>query len=374
MSSLKVALVYDRVNTKFGGAENVLLALHELFPKAPLYTFVYDSKKAVWAKSFKVIPSFVNKIPFANKLHRYLAWLAPLAFESFDLSGFDLVISITSAEAKGVITNASQTHICYLLTPPRYLYQDKNLELESKIWLKWPVIKQLANLLIKYLTWWDQAAIHRPDFIIPISNKVKARVKKFYNLNTEPVIYPPINSDVKILHPTSYIPNSYYLIISRLVPYKRLDLAIKAFNQLSKKLIIIGEGPQFSKLTKMANKNIQFLGSVNQEKLNQLLANCTALVMPQIEDFGIAALEANAHLKPVIIHKSSGACELITDRIHGVWFNNQNARELIKAVATLESLNFDKNKLKANALKYQKNIFISNFKDKICSKTKISMP
>src|SRR5258708_2622600 len=170
-TSPKVALVYDRVNTHYGGAENVLLALHQIYPSAPLYTSVYNPQTATWAKVFDVRTSFLQKFPFAKKFHRLYVALMPLAFESFDLSEFDIVISISSAEAKGVLTKPNQLHVCYLLTPTRYLWS--HAEEYQKDWLTGPI----RALIFNYLRWWDQSAALRPDIFIPISQLVAERCR-----------------------------------------------------------------------------------------------------------------------------------------------------------------------------------------------------
>ena len=188
----KIALVYDHVNTPYGGAEKVLLALNKAFPNAPLFTSVYHPR-AKWAKVFKIKTSFLQKIPFANSLHRFFAPLMPLAFESLNFSEYDIIISVTSATAKGIITKPNQIHICYMLTPTRYLHSHRT-HYEKTHWpFKIPIISFISRKIFDYLAWWDQIASNRPDLIIPISNLVKKRVKKYYHSLSHDVIYPPIN-------------------------------------------------------------------------------------------------------------------------------------------------------------------------------------
>jgi glycosyltransferase involved in cell wall biosynthesis len=227
LENCSVALVYDRVNTPHGGAEKVLLALHALFPNAPLYTSVYNSKTASWANVFDVRPSWLSRLPFAHH-HRLLLPLMPLAFESFDLSAYDLIISITSAEAKGIITQPHQLHLSYLLTPTRYLYSHQHEYLTTDSHLSAPGTKWLAHQLLKYIKWWDQAAAARPDVIIPISELVAKRTRHYYNRSTVSPIYPPLETlPLTTQRPTLLPPtfDQYLLIVSRLVSYKRLDVA-----------------------------------------------------------------------------------------------------------------------------------------------------
>ena len=387
----KVALIYDRVNTSYGGAEEVLLAIKEAFPQADLLTSLYNPKKAKWAKVFNVKTSFLQKIPFIKNKHRLLAVFMPLAFENLDLSNYDIVISVTSAEAKGVITRKDQLHICYLLTPPRYLYHYRENYLNKSKFLSLPIINELADIALEYLKEWDQIAIHRPDVIIPISKTVAKRVKKYHQFLPQTIIYPPVDTK---LSKNFYLPkgkfkakleknSDYYLIVSRLVPYKNIDLAIKATVQLKKKLLIIGEGPQEKHLKRLARKLERKAGFKRQQLIifkkrlhPKILAktylNSTALLMPGIDDFGITALEANLYGRPVVINKESGAAELITEGKTGIKMNYQEKNSeketlnnLITAIKKLEKIEFNAETLSKNALKYDTNSFVRNFRNKV---------
>lgn len=362
----KVALVYDRVNTPYGGAEKVLLALHQTFPKAPLYTAVYHPR-ARWAKVFEIRTSFLQKIPFSNQLHRYFAALMPLAFESMDFSEYDIIISITSAEAKGVITKPNQLHICYMLTPTRYLYSHRD-HYEQTHWpFKIPILRFLSNKIFDYLTWWDQTAASRPDIVIPISNLVKERVEKYYQRKAADVIYPPIDlqqlnpiDDLKKYRPY-YLPDEYYLVISRLVPYKRIDLAIQACQKLGRNIVIIGEGPQLNELKKISNNNTYFLGNVTHTQRQAILSQATALLMPGIEDFGISAIEAVLSGIPIILHKNSGASELFKDQSVAIYLSSLSLNSLVRAIKKLEISRFKFTPLKKKMSKYAINDFARRF-------------
>lgn len=364
-SNPKVAFVYDRVNTAHGGAEKVLLALHKIFPEAPLYTSVYDPEKANWAKIFKIKTSFLQKIPFSQKLHRWIAPLMPIAFESLDLSNFDIVISVTSAEAKGVITNHNQLHICYLLTPTRYLYQDREAGLEASSILSLPVIKWFSNQFLNYLTWWDQVAITRPDMVVPISERVADRVKKYYpNVKPSPVIYPPVESTPSTNSRSEN--KDYFLIVSRLVSYKKIELAIEACSRSGKKLIIVGSGPEKNKLKNLTRKLkvkqlISFLKNISAGELQKLYLSCKAVIIPGEEDFGIVALEANAYGKPVLINQKSGAAELIENNESGVYITQESVTGVLKAIKELEEKNFSYEKIIQNSQKYGTNVFTEKF-------------
>jgi hypothetical protein len=212
---MKVALVYDRVN-KFGGAERVLESLHTIWPDAPLFTGVYHSAKASWAKGWDIRPSFLNRLPLVKDKHEYLAPFMPYAFEAFDFSGFDLVISVTSAEAKGIITKPNQLHLCYLLTPTRYLWS--HAQHYQGEWLH----RTFRLPLLSSLRRWDYFAAKRPDYLIAISRHVSARVRKYYRRQVDRVIYPPVRYRLFSTHPPTCQPPlpHYYLIVSRLVSYK----------------------------------------------------------------------------------------------------------------------------------------------------------
>lgn len=364
----KIALVYDRVNTVYGGAEQVLLALQKLYPQAVLFTSVYDSQKARWAKDFLVKTSFLQRIPLAKNLHRYLAFLMPLAFESLDLSNFEIVISVTSAEAKGVITRRDQLHFCYLLTPPRYLYHYKTEYLKQNRLLSLPIIKNLANFLLVYLKKWDQIAMFRPDIVVPIAEIVKKRAEEFYpSLKLAPVIYPPIDSSLSKTK-QSQAEGDYYLLVSRLVPYKNIPAAILACQALGKKLIIVGEGPEEKSLKKLAQSSTGFKKNLQTAELVKLYQNCRAVLSPGLDDFGIAALEGNLFGKPVIINCLAGASELIKDGIHGLHLNYKAgdsqetiASNLKKTIIKLEKTQFASRSLCQNALEYDTNSFVQSF-------------
>jgi glycosyltransferase involved in cell wall biosynthesis len=364
---LKVALVYDRVNTPYGGAEKVLLALNRAFPEAPLYTSVYHPR-AKWASVFEIKTSFLQKIPFANKLHRFLVPLMPLAFESFDFSEYDIVISITSAEAKGIITQPHQLHLCYLLTPTRYLYSHRD-HYEQTHWpFKIPVLRFLSRKIFDYLTWWDKVAAQRPDIIIPISNLVKSRAEEHYQRQLEETIYPPFdpeelepNKDVENFAPY-YLPKEYLLVISRLVPYKRIDLAIQACQRLNKSLVIIGEGPAAAQLKKISSSKVHFLGNVTTTQRQAIIDQSQAVIMPGLEDFGITAIEIILSSKPIILHAKSGASELIKDEPGAILLKRLSISELTTAIKKSNKLKLPNASLKKKFSKYAINDFTALFK------------
>ena len=224
---IRVALVYDRIN-KFGGAERLLMALHEIWPEAPLFTSVYDSNGADWAKGWDLKTSFLQSIPFAKKWHEGFGWMMPLAFESFDFSDFDVIISVTSEAAKGIITNPRQLHICYLLTPTRYLWSHANDYLSEVPKL----LRPLARIVQAKLRIWDYISAQRPDYFIAISEHIRKRCWKYYRRESE-VVYPMLplvlkRSHLSVPQGKTLSDKEYFLVVSRLVPYKRIDLEIKS--------------------------------------------------------------------------------------------------------------------------------------------------
>jgi len=350
---MKVALVYDWVD-KFGGAERVLQTLHEIYPEAPLFTSVFNSDKASWAKDFKIIPSFLNKLPLANVYHEFYPWLMPLAFESFDFSDFDLVISVTSAQGKGIITKPSTYHLCYCLTPTRYLFSSHDQYFKNKF------LKLLASPILNYLLNWDKVVAQRPDRYAAISENVRKRIKKYYHRDSD-LIYPPV--DLKKFHPGKSKKGDYFLVVSRLVPYKKIDLVIQAFNNLGLPLKIVGVGSQLGSLKRQANSNIDFLGQLTDKQLLSYYQNCRAVIFPTDEDFGLVPLEAQACGRPVIAFGAGGVLETVKQGITGTFFYPQTAEALIKEIKKFKPEIYKPENCCQNAKNFSQDNFKKNFKD-----------
>ncbi|HVZ58193.1 MAG TPA: glycosyltransferase [Patescibacteria group bacterium] len=360
---MKVALVYDRVN-KWGGAERVLLALHELFPQAPLYTSVYSAKKAGWADVFVVKPSFLQRIPFAKTAHEWFALLMPCVFESFTFAEYDLVISVTSEAAKGILTMPSTLHICYCLTPTRYLWSGHNDYFPSFL------LSRLASLAVAYLRTWDKVASFRPDFFIAISEEVRTRIKNYYGRDSV-VIHPPV--DLFASQPVKKNKGEYYLIVARLVPYKRVDLAIKACTRLGLPLKVVGIGSEFKRLRKIAGPTVEFLGAVSDEELINLYQHATALLFPGLEDFGIVMVEALGFGKPVIAFGKGGALDIVEDGVTGVLFPTQTIKDMIEAIQKSQTISFQPSILRRKAEFFAKEQFkhrLSTYIAEICKSRK----
>ena len=352
---MKVALVYDRVN-KWGGAERDLLTLHELFPDAPLYTSVYSPKDAPWAKVFpSVIPSFLQKIPLTKTNHEFLGAFTPIAFESFDFSAFDLVISVTSEAAKGIITKPGTVHICYCLTPTRYLWSahDFYFRFPPSKFKTFPFFRGISRPLVSYLRNWDKIASARPDLMIAISSVVKKRIEKYYGRESE-VIYPPVDIE-KFKGKRNE--SDFYLLVGRLTPYKRVDLAVRAFTKLGLPLTIIGKGSEESRLKKMAKGNVKFIGELTDRELSHYYSKARALIFPQEEDFGKVVVEAHAAGTPVVAYKVGGAQDTILPGVNGVFFEKQSVVSLTEAIKKFEKMSFNRGKIVKSAERFSKDVF-----------------
>lgn len=353
---MKVALVYDRVN-KWGGAERVLLALHKIWPAAPLYTSVYDRVTAPWAHVFEVRTSFIQKLPFPKNAHEYYPFLRGVAFESFNFDGFDVVISVTQEFAKAVLTKPRTLHICYCLNPVGYLwsgYEDYFAHTSS--WFR-----KLSAPVVSFLRFYDRVAAQRPDSYVAISKVVQERIKKYYGRQSI-VVYPPaqLRGD-GVIHPVR-VKENFFLIVSRLAPQKRLDIAIEAFNKLRWKLVIVGSGREFSRLKAMAKENIEFVGYLTDEQLSRYYNSCRAVVIPGEEDFNLVSVEAQAFGKPVVAYQRGGVAETVTHGETGWFFKEHDAASL---VALLQRINIDSVKEKecvANAKRFREQRFEQKFK------------
>ena len=334
---MRVALVYDRVN-KWGGAERVLLEFYKIFPNAHLFTSVVNHSRAPWAKVFKKIePSFLDKFPLAKSYHQLYAPFMPLAFEGFSFDSYDLVISVTSEAAKGIITKPHTKHICYCLTPTRYLWSG------YKEYFKNPILRNLSKPVVSYLRNWDKTASQRPDRYIAISKEVQKRIKKYYGRESK-VIYPPVQFPISNFQFTNKIQNTgYFLVVSRLVPYKRVDIAIAACNKLGLPLKIVGKGSQELFLRFISGPTIEFLGELTDEKLSFYYKSCKALIFPGSEDFGLVMVEAQSAGSPVIAYKKGGALEIIKEGETGEFFLKQDHNSLAAILGKWDNKRYNKN-------------------------------
>lgn len=354
---MKIALVYDRVN-KWGGAERVLLALHKIFPKAPLFTSVYSPKRAPWADVFNIKTSFLQRYPHVVNNHELYPFMMPMAFEHFNFDAYDLVISVTSEAAKGIITGPNTKHICYCLTPTRYLWSGYEDYFKSK------PLRLAAHPAVSYLRKWDKVAAKRPDVMAAISTEVQGRIKKYYERDSM-IVYPPVSLEDSSLPRHSSKRSSsrkmdYFLVVSRLskfTQYKRVDLAIEACNRLKLPLKIIGTGGWKKELEKMAGPTIEFLGDVPDVELKNYYANCRALIFPAVEDFGLVVVEAQVFSKPVIALRKGGALDTVKEGKTGVFFDEQSVAALMDAIKVFETRKFNPQDMKKQAEKFSEKKF-----------------
>ncbi len=362
---MNIALVHDWL-TNFAGAERVLLDLAELFPGSRIYTSVYDRKKVPQFAKYDVVESYLGKNPVFKRYREALIPYAPQAFESFDFSNYDLVISNTTFAAKGIIVKPKTLHICYCHTPARYLWQP---EIDDRA--DTGIFSSLRKKIAHNLKIWDRAAAERPDYYLANSNTVKKRIKKYYNRDSV-VVYPPVDTDRFSICPRSEV-KDYFLFVSRLVGYKKADIVIDAFNRLKKPLYIIGSGPDEARLRRVASKNIKFLGRVSDAELSDYYQKAQALVFIAEEDFGIVPLESSSSGRPVIAYNAGGASETVVPGINGILINEQSSQALVEAVSRFKADQFNPEAVRTHAEKFSKKIFRQNFKtevDKLLGKWK----
>lgn len=353
----KIALAHDHL-TQFGGAEQVLTTMHGMFPQAPIYTVVYDPKSVdTMFGEWNIKTSFLQRAPGIPRLFKWYLSLIPAAVENLDLSNYNLVLSSCSALIKGLVLKPEATHVCYCHTPTRYLWSDTHQYTED---LEQPkIIKRILPLILTKLRQWDQLAAQRVDHFVANSNFVAKRIKKYYHREAD-VIYPPVKVDNYGLSNTI---DDYYLIISRLRPYKRVDLAIQAFNRLNIPLKIIGAGEQYQDLKKLAKSNIEFLGQVTELEKKEYLSHAKALIFPQEEDFGITAVEAMASGRPVIAYAAGGSLEIVKENISGNFFDEQTWESLADTVIRFDYKKFDPEKIRTESLVFSEKVFTSKLND-----------
>jgi len=355
---MKIAIVHDWL-TNFAGAENCVQALSELYPSAPIYTSVYNKAKMlnVFDKT-DIKTSFIQNLPYSKTKHQIYLMLMPLAFENFDLSEFDIVISSSHACAKGVITKPNTLHISYIYTPIRYFWSHYHEYKDEGKFLK--LKKFILPPITAHLRMWDKMAIDRPDTLACISKHVSKRIEKYYRRKAK-IIYPPVNSSK--FHISKNPSQDYFLMVGRLIPYKKFDLAIETFNKMGLPLKIVGMGSEYSKLKNMAKKNIEFLGYLPNEEIGKLYSNCDALIFPGEEDFGIVPLEVQASGRPVIAYEKGGAIETVIEYKTGLFFREQTVSSLEETINSFKKREFSSEKIRENALKFDVLNFKKNFYD-----------
>jgi len=358
---MRVALIHDHL-AQMGGAEKVLQIFHEMFPEAPIYTLLYKQDNI--DKNFpdaKIESSIIQKLPGGVSHYRWYMALMPMAVEFYDLSGYDLVLSSTSSFAKGVITSPDTLHICYCHTPTRYVWSDTHQYINELSYNKY--FKKVISLVLNYIRIWDRSAADRVDKYIANSRTVRKRIKKYYKQDSE-IIYPSIEEEKFSISETH---EDFYLAGSRLVPYKRIDIVVRAFKNNGKKLKIFGDGIDLERLKEIAGKaqNIEFLGRVSDEKRKELFSKCRAFINPQREDFGITIVEAMASGRPVIAFGSGGATETVVEGKTGLFFASESTGQVEDAVKRFEGGGYvwNSEEIRNHALKFSKSNFKKQMKE-----------
>ena len=346
----RIALVHDYF-VQMGGAERVAEAMHESFPSAPMYTTVaLPQNLPQRLRMADIRTSPLQHLPSMERRFRHYFMLYPFAVENFDLSQYDLIFSSSSGYAKGVRRRRNAIHVCYCHTPMRWVWRYDDYVAREKF-------GTFARTLLPAMLWplrqWDLRAARQPNYYIANSRLVAKRIKKIYGREAH-VIPPPI--DVNRFHMSNEI-DDYYLVLSRLMPYKRIDLAIEACKRMNRRLIVIGDGPDRSRLEKLADDRIEFLGRQPDKIVNYYAARCRALLFPGEEDFGMAPLEANAAGRPVIAFRAGGAVETVEEEVTGVFFDQASSLSLAGAIEKFEGMRFDQYTLRRHAEKFDRSVF-----------------
>jgi glycosyltransferase involved in cell wall biosynthesis len=368
VNNLKTAIVHDWF-AGYAGSERVVESLVNIFPDADifsLFNFLNDEEKRIVLKNKKVKTSFIQKLPGARKNHRKYLMFFPYAIERFDLSNYDLIVSSSHAVAKGVLNGPQQLHICYCHTPIRYAWDLRDQYL-TEANLTSGIKGFLAKSILNYIRKWDAGSTDRVDFFIANSNYISNRIKKNYQRESE-VIYPPV--DVALFKCRKE-KEDYYFTASRMVPYKKIDLIVEAFSYLpNEKLIVAGDGPDYSKIRSKAKENIEFIGYQKSESLADYMQKAKAFVFAAEEDFGITVVEALSCGTPVIAFGKGGAVETVKPNLNGILFLEQTVESLISGINEFENnfQNFDPAEISKDAQKFDRKEFEKKIKDFVNNK------
>ncbi|RME51697.1 MAG: glycosyltransferase family 4 protein [Caldilineae bacterium] len=343
---MKLALAHDWLN-QIGGAENVLETLVRMFPGAPVFTTIYAPELMPAAyRQWDIRLTWLNRAPGIHRHHQPYLPLYPLAVRSLDFSGFDVILSNKSGFIHGLRKAPGQVHLCYCLAPTRYVWDYGSYAARERIP---PLADLLLRPLIAALRRWDYRAAQQVDHFCAISTDIQQRIRRYYHRDSV-IIHPPVNTDrfQPVPHPTE----DYYFILSRLIPYKRIDLAVEAFTRMGKRLIITGDGRDRQALEALAGPTVTFTGRLPWNEVTALMANCKAFLFPGYEDFGITPVEAQAAGRPVIAYAAGGSLDTVIEGETGVFFRQQTVESLIEAVQRLEGMAFDPAHIRRHAERF----------------------
>lgn len=355
---MKVAIIHDWL-TGMRGGELVLDSLLKIYPDAELFTLIYNKGTLnERIENRKIHTAFTNDLPLKAKKYRSYLPLFPMAIETLDLRGFDLIISSSHCVAKGIIPPPNSIHISYIHSPMRYVWDLYYDYFPAKSGLKFYLIQAFAN----YLRSWDVNSSHRVDLFLSNSKFISKRIQKFYRRDSV-VVHPPcLPQGYKVIEEKK---EDFYLIVSAFAPYKRIDLAIEAFKENGRKLLIIGGGQDEKKLKKSATANIQFLGSLSGKEVIEHYKKARAFIFPGLEDFGIAPVESQGYCTPVIAYGEGGALETVVDGKTGVFFKEQTVDSLNQAIERFEKLSFKKEDFQKNINRFTEEKFINEIKNQV---------
>jgi glycosyltransferase involved in cell wall biosynthesis len=349
---MKIAIVYDYM-LQMGGGERVIRALHAIFPDAPIYTTVYAPERLdPDFREMDIRTSFIDRLPLSHRKFELYVPLYAFAMEQFDFRDYDVVLSVSTMVAKGVITGPRTCHVSICFTPMRWawdLYHDYLAELRDMRLVRW-----MFRFWTHYYRTWDVASASRVSYFIAGSEVAAARIRKHYGRDSE-VLHPPV--DTRRFRPNGKPPEDFYLVVSRLVYAKRIDVAIRAFAGTQRRLVVIGEGERLAHFRRFATENIVFLGYQPDEVVQDHYARCRALVFPGEEDFGLTPVEAQACGRPVVAYAAGGSLETVIDAETGVFFPEQTPEALLGAIERFERLSFDGERIRANAERFDAAIF-----------------
>ncbi|MEK3783126.1 glycosyltransferase [Paenibacillus sp. FSL R5-0810] len=359
MRKVKVAIVHDYLN-QMGGAERVVAVFHKMFPEAPIYTTIVDRDKLLpELKDADIHTTWMQRIPGILRRFKLFFWLYPFAVSSMKLKGYDLILSSSSAYAKGARKGRDSVHICYCHTPMRFAWNFESY-MEGV-----PVpknVKRIAKWLTYPLQAWDRRNSKRVDRLIANSTIVKERIGHTYGMNAT-IIFPPV--EISRFSVGEGDPKDYFLVVSRLVSYKRIDLAVEACSRLGRKLIVIGDGPDRPRLEQLAGNTVTFLGRRSDEEVVSHMQRCKALIFPGIEDFGITPLEVNACGRPIVAFRGGGALDTVVAERTGLFFEEQSVESLAETIERFDQYEWDPARIREHAEAFGEHVFIERLQSSI---------
>jgi len=359
MRNVKVAIVHDYLN-QMGGAERVVAVFRKMYPDAPIYTTIVDQDKLLPELQDAVIhTTWMQRIPGILRRFKLFFWLYPFAVSSMKLKGYDLILSSSSAYAKGARKERDSVHVCYCHTPMRFAWDFEG-------YMEGVAVPRSLKRIAKWLTYplqrWDRSNSARVDRLIANSTIVKERINRTYGVKA-PIIFPPV--DISRFSVSEDGPGDYFLVVSRLVSYKRMDLAVQACSRLGQKLLIVGDGTDRQRLEQLAGDTVTFLGRRSDEEVVRYMQHCKALIFPGLEDFGITPLEVNACGRPIIAYRAGGALDTVVAEQTGLFFEEQSVESLMDAIKRFDVYDWDSARIRQHAEAFSEDVFMERLQSSI---------